>query len=143
MHSRYDGRREFALARLANDPAMRERLGLTPEQVVKINQQTSEFRKNRIRAHADVAVKRVELEDLLRAETPDRAAIDKKLDEVGAARQAEVKAAVHYRLAVREVLTPEQRARLREMREEHRRERFRGPREETPRGPRPPTPGNE
>jgi len=143
MRGHRRGHGELALARLANDPAMREKLGLTPEQVAKINQQTSEYRKARIRGRADAAVKRVELEDLLRADAPDRAAIDRKLDEIGAARLAEVKARVHYRLAMRDVLTPEQRAKLRQMREEHRRDRFRGPREEAPRGPRPPGPGDE
>jgi Spy/CpxP family protein refolding chaperone len=143
MRGHRRGHGEFALARLANDPAMREKLGLTAEQTAKINQQTSEYRKARIRGRADLAVKRVELEDLLRAESPDRAAIDRKLDELSAARLVQTKAAVHYRLAMRDVLTPEQRAKLREMREEHRRGGFRDPREEGPRGPRPSGPGEE
>ena len=134
-------RGEFALARLAANPEMREKLGLTAEQTGKITQQTSEFRKASIRSRADLEVKRVELEDLLRAENPDRAAIDRKLDEIGAARLADTKARFHYRMAMRDVLTPEQRTKLRQMREERGRDEFRGRRdgaERGPRGPRPP-----
>lgn len=126
---------DFGLARLAENPAARERLGITAEQAAKIRQETSDFRKGAIRGRAELQVKRLELRDLLRAETPDRAAIDKKLDEISAARLAQSKAQVHYRLAMREILTPEQRQKLRQMREEsrHRGGREGGP----PRGPRP------
>jgi len=140
------GRREFGLARIAANPEMREKLGLTPEQVTKINQQTSEFRKTSIRSRADLEVKRVELGDLLRAESPDRAAIDRKLDEIGAARTAEMKAQLHYRLAMREVLTPEQRKKLQEMHEAHRNHGIHGRPGAAPRGPkgdRPPAPNQE
>jgi len=129
------GRGEFAIARLAENPATREKLGITAEQAAKISQQTSEFRKTGIRSHADLQVKRLELRDLMRADAPDPAAIDRKIDEIGAARQAQAKAEVHYRLAMREALTPEQRQKLEQMRAER---RGGGPDGRTPRGPRPP-----
>lgn len=139
MRGRHHRMGESMLARIAADPAARERLGLTPEQTTKITQETFEFRKARIRNRADVELKRVELQNLMRSETPDRAAIDKKLDELAAARVAEAKTAVHYRLAMREVLTPEQRQKLRAMMQEHRR-RGQGPPQGAPRGPRGPRP---
>jgi len=135
MRSGRGRRGEYALARLADDPAAREKLGITAEQAAKIRQDTSEFRKSAIRGRADLQVRRLELQDLLRVDSPDRAAIDKKLDEINAARLAQSKAQVHYRLAMREILTPEQRQNLREMRAES---RHRGGREGwPPRGPRP------
>jgi len=143
MRGHHRGRGEFALARIAANPEMREKLGITAEQASKISQQTSEFRKTSIRSHADVEVKHVELEDLMRAESPDRAAIDRKLDEIGAARLAETKARVHYRLAMRDVLTPEQRTKLRQMREEHMRQGFHSRRDEEHRGPHGPGQGEE
>ena len=138
------GRREFArhrlsrLERLVNDPAVRERLGITPEQAAKIRQQITGFRIARIRSRADLQVKRVQLHELLAADTPDRAAIDRKLEEISAARLAQEKAAVDFRLAMRSALTPEQRQKLRQMREEifHGRDGERG----GPRGMRPPRP---
>jgi len=136
IRGRRRGRGEFALARLADDPAAREKLGITAEQATKIRQETTEFRKGAIRGRADLQVRRLELQDLLRADSPDRAAIDKKLDEISAARLAQSKAQVHYRLAMREALTPEQRQKLRQMRAESRQ---RGRREGGP--PRDPRPG--
>lgn len=135
------GRGEFAVARIAANPEMREKLGITDEQAAKITQQTSDFRKASIGSRADLEVKRVELHDLLHAENPDRAAIDLKLDEIGTARTAQTKARIHYRLAMRQVLTLEQRKRLREIREERWRHGFEGrPAGGPPSGPRAPRP---
>ncbi|HUJ41184.1 MAG TPA: periplasmic heavy metal sensor [Candidatus Acidoferrales bacterium] len=124
------------LARLAENPEAREKLGLTAEQTAKIKQESFDFQKARIRDRADVELRRVELENLMHADAPDRAAIDKKLDDLSAARLVATKAEVHYHLAMREVLTPEQRQRLRDMfGERGRREGFRGPRPGGHRGP--------
>jgi len=106
---------EFSLARLVQNPAMREKLGITAEQADKIQRQTSDFQKAQIRSRADMQVKRLELRDLMRGDAPDRAAIDKKIDEIGAARLTQSKAETHYRLDMRASLTPEQRQKLREM----------------------------
>jgi Spy/CpxP family protein refolding chaperone len=109
------GRGEFGLARLVNHPAIREKLGITAEQVGAIRKQESDFRKTEIRDRADLAVKRVDLKDLLEAEKPDRAAIDSKLQEISTARLALEKSAIHYRLAMREAITPEQRQKLHQL----------------------------
>jgi Spy/CpxP family protein refolding chaperone len=110
------GGRDFMLGRIIHDPAVRERLGITAEQTTKIEQESSAFRKTQIRNRADVEIKRVELRDLFSADQPDRAAIDKKLEEISAARLAQQKAAVGFYLTIRNVLTPEQRQKLQEMR---------------------------
>ena len=127
------GERSFMLARLVSNPEIREKLGVTPEQAAKIRQQTSDFRKAEIRSRAELSVKRIELRDLLSAEKPDKVAIDRKLDEIGAARLTREKAAVDFRLTMRTALTPEQREKLKKMREEF---RGRGRGSEGPRGPR-------
>ena len=126
-------RGSFGLERIVDNPTIRERLGITAEQAAKIRQQTSEFRKTEIRNRAEASVKRIELHDLLSADKPDRAAIDKKLQEMSAARLAIEKARIDNQLAMRNALTPEQREKLKKMREEfwqhgpgH--ERMRGPR---------------
>jgi Spy/CpxP family protein refolding chaperone len=127
------GRGEFGLARLLNDPAIREKLGITAEQAGAIRKQESDFRKTEIRERADLQVKRVDLRDLLDAEKPDRAAIDSKLQEISTARLALEKSAVHFRLTMREAITPEQREKLHQLMSE----RFRhegGPGRPGPRG---------
>jgi len=126
-------RGEFGLARLLNNPAIREKLGITAEQAGALRKQESDFRKAEIRERADLEVKRVDLKDLLDADKPDRAAIDSKLQEISTARLALEKSAVHYRLAMREAITPAQREKLHQVMSE----RFRhegGPGRPGPRG---------
>ena len=135
MHGRERGEREFMLARLVSNPEIREKLGVTAEQAAKIRQQTSDFRKAEIRSRAEADIKRIELRDLLSAEKPDKAAIDRKLEEIGTARLTREKAAVDFHLAMRNALTPEQREKLKKLREEWR-NRGRGEGREGARGPR-------
>jgi Spy/CpxP family protein refolding chaperone len=116
MHRR--GGHGMGLAFLANDPEMRKRLGISDEQAAKIRQQTLDFRKAEIRSRADLQVKRLELHSLLAGDAPDRAAIDRTLQEVGTAQMALAKTAIDFHLAMRSALTPEQREKLRQMRQE-------------------------
>jgi Spy/CpxP family protein refolding chaperone len=108
------GGREFGLARLLDDPAIRQQIGITAEQAATIRQQESDFRKTEIRDRADLEVKRIDLKDLLEADKPDRAAIDSKLGEISAARLALEKSAIGYRLTMRDAISPTQREKLRQ-----------------------------
>ena len=109
--------RQFMLANLVKNPSFRERIGITPEQVQKIETQTFDFRKALIDNRATLEVKNLELRQLLSAETPDRSAIDQKLQEISVARLAQSKAMIDFRLDMRTALTPEQRQKLRQMRQ--------------------------
>lgn len=106
---------EFGLGRILRDPEALQQLGITTAQAAKIRQQESDFRKANIRDRADLEIKRVDLHDLLSADNPDRAAIDSKLNEVGAAQLALEKSAIDHRLAMRDALTPTQRQKLKGM----------------------------
>jgi Spy/CpxP family protein refolding chaperone len=119
--------REFMLARLVNNPTIRERIGITPEQAQKIRTETFDFRKAEIRNRADLEVKHLELRQLLSATTPDRNAIDSKLAEISAAHLAQAKAAVNFHLDMRAALTPDQKLKLEQMRQEFFRHRRFGP----------------
>ena len=117
------------MARIARNPQMRQRLGITADQAAKIEQQTLDFRKTQIQGRADVQMHRVELASLLSAQQPDRTAIDKELDAISASRLAQAKAAVNFHLAMRDALTPDQRQTLQQMRGNFRRGgRMQGPR---------------
>ncbi|MGO8719916.1 MAG: Spy/CpxP family protein refolding chaperone [Acidobacteriaceae bacterium] len=118
---------EFMLARLVNNPTIRERIGITPEQAAKIRTETFDFRKAEILNRADLEVKHLELRQLLSATTPDRNAIDSKLTEISAARLAQAKAAVNFHLDMRAALTPDQKLKLQQMRQEFFRHRRFGP----------------
>jgi Spy/CpxP family protein refolding chaperone len=115
------GPREFGLARLLNDQAIRQQLGITDEQAATIRRQETDFRKSRIRDRADLEVKRIDLENLLAADKPDRAAIDSKLEEISATQLVLKKSAIHFRLAMRDAITPAQREKLHQLLNEHRR----------------------
>jgi Spy/CpxP family protein refolding chaperone len=137
------GRRESGLSRILSNPEMQQKVGISAEQVAKIRQQESGFRKTAIQQRAELEVKQIDLRDLLAADKPDRAAIDKKLQEISASRLAMDKSRIDFRLNMKDALTPEQREKLKQaMKEkwEARRGERRGPDGPTGRrqhGPRP------
>jgi hypothetical protein len=118
MHRRGRGQRQFRLVRLVSNPALRERLGISPEQAQKIRTQVFDFRKAQVRNRAELQVKHLELHELLSADQPDRGAIDQKLQELSALQLAGAKSAIDFRLAMRAALTPDQQQKLRQMKEE-------------------------
>jgi Spy/CpxP family protein refolding chaperone len=139
------GRRheEFGLSRLLSNPDIQQKVGISAAQVAKIKEQESAFRKTEIRERADLEVKRVELRDLLSADTPDRKAVDAKLQEVSTAQLAMEKSRVGFRLDMKEALTPDQRTKLRQALQDGWQSRGprRGPNGPGQRGPNGATPG--
>ena len=115
---------EFMLARLANNPTFRERIGMTPEQAQKIRTETFDFREAQIRNRADVQVKMLQLSELMSAENPDRGAINSKLEEISSAKLVQAKAAVNFHLDMRAALTPDQKLKLQQMRKDFFQHRF-------------------
>lgn len=113
-------RGHFALAALVNRPEFRERLGITSEQAAKITEEGMAFQKARIRSRADMEIRRLELAELLTAEKPDQALLDKKLREISDTRFSSERASVEHMLFLREALTPEQREKLKDMAREFR-----------------------
>jgi len=109
------GRRDFSLSRLLSDPDVRQQVGVSDDQLAKIRQQESDYRKTEIRDRADLEVKRVDLHTMLESDKPDRAAIDSKLAEISASQLALEKSKVKFRLDMRNAITPEQRTKLREV----------------------------
>jgi Spy/CpxP family protein refolding chaperone len=116
MRGRGMGRQGFGPAGFLNNEAIRQRLGITSAQAAKIRQQDLDFQKSQIRGQADFQVKRIELDELLSADNPNRAAIDAKLQEVSTSQMALEKSAIDNRLALRDILTPAQRQQLQQLR---------------------------
>ncbi len=86
------------------------KLKLTDEQDEKIKSVLAEARKKNIILRANVKVARIELREMISQETPDRAGINAKVDEITGMRGDMLRARTDAALAVREVLTPEQSA---------------------------------
>jgi len=134
--------RRQALNRMLEDPQVRERLKITPEQIARIRTQLSTFDKAMVQNRANLQLKEMELGELMRADKPDRALIDKKLREVNEAAFASRKATLDHQLSMRDMWTPEQRQEMEKMRSEFRGRMMQrwlgGPGGMGPRGPRPP-----
>ncbi len=96
---------------------IRRELGLTDEQANRLRQMVTGARKNSIRTQAELQIKQLELQELLSAAQPDRAAIDRAVREIADLRAAQMKAAIDQRLGFQSVLTPEQREKLRGLRQ--------------------------
>jgi Spy/CpxP family protein refolding chaperone len=100
----------------AGPPDMQEALGLTDEQVSQLRALRFESAKSRITTRSEIQLKRLELRELLQADEPNRAAIDNTLRELSDAQHAALKNQVEQRLAMRQVLTPEQLKKMEGMR---------------------------
>ncbi len=108
---------------------MLERLKLSDDQRSQIEKLRTEFQKQQIGQRAKVQTARLELQQLMRAENPDKAAIEKKINEAsqfGAQLQV---ARVNHMLSVRKLLTPEQQKMIREGIRERMQQRFMGSRQ--------------
>ena len=102
---------------LARRGALLAELKLTQAQRDKLADLRDAQMRAGIRARADLGLARLDLAKLLRADAPDRTAVDAAIDRM-AHLQAELrKAQVGALLSMRSVLTPEQRQGLREWRE--------------------------
>ena len=108
-------RRHRGVAMILRNPTLRERVGISAEQAARIQGQQAAFAKSRVRDRADLRVKQMDLRQLMAAEKPDRAAIDKKLREISEVRLAAQQLAVEHRLAMREAITPEQKEKMKQL----------------------------
>jgi Spy/CpxP family protein refolding chaperone len=101
-----------------NPPMFNQRLGpelnLTEQQQSRLREMGVEQQKKAIRLRADIQTKEIELHELLRAANPDRAAINAKIDEIGVLKAQTEKDSVAQRLAFEQLLTQEQKQKLRQ-----------------------------
>ncbi len=95
-------------------PRFMERLNLSKEQKSQIEKLRTDFQKQQIAQRAKIQTAAVELRQLLRAENPDKAAIEKKINELAQLRAQLSTARVNQMLNVRKILTPEQQQMIRD-----------------------------
>ena len=96
--------------------AKAEALELTSEQIKKIKTMRLDMAKEKIRLRSELELKQLELKELLSADEPDMRRIEAKIDEMAPLRTELQKKRIEHRLAVRNVLTQEQRDKLELMR---------------------------
>lgn len=96
-----------------------DQLGLSAEQKTKVHGILESAKKDREANFTKMREASENLRSLLEQDSPDRAAVDRQVEEVGQMRTQAQKEMLHTLLAVRAELTPDQRAKLKEMRAEH------------------------
>ncbi|HXE75232.1 MAG TPA: Spy/CpxP family protein refolding chaperone [Candidatus Xenobia bacterium] len=107
--------RGMGFHRLGMDPAIREELGLSEEQVSKLRSLGFDAAKTGLRARTDMQIRRMELEELLQQDTPDKVELEKRIRALTEAQTALTRQRIEHRLAFRNTLTPEQRTKLRSL----------------------------
>jgi Spy/CpxP family protein refolding chaperone len=118
---------------------IQKELGLSDTQAGQLKKLWSDQRKANIRRRADMAIARLEMQELLDSPTVDEKALNLKVKELTDLQGAALRARVDAHLALRKLVTPEQLEKLRALRHEGR-----GGRPGPPgRGERPPRPGGQ
>jgi len=101
-------------------PDLDQQLGITAEQRKKLDDIRFSSEKIRIQAQADLRIQQLDLERLMSADVPDRAAIDKKVQDIAQAQGALMRSRINSDLDRRSVLTKEQRDKMRDLRQQRR-----------------------
>ena len=82
---------------------------LTDEQKAKRAQMRLDFKKEKFLIKAQIKVKKIELATLVTQDNPDRSAIEQKIEEVLELKRQKMRKKYAYKIALRNMLTPEQR----------------------------------
>lgn len=85
-----------------------EKLKLSDSQKKDFEKLQTEFAKQRVEQQAKIKVAAIELRSLMKAETPDRAAIEKKINEIGELQSQNRMSRVDHWFAVNKMLNPDQ-----------------------------------
>jgi Spy/CpxP family protein refolding chaperone len=88
--------------------AMMQKLNLTDDQQVQIRKMHVDFQKKQIQNQAKIRLARLDLGQMMQADKPDRAAIEKAIRDIASVETETKLARVDQMLAIRGVLTPEQ-----------------------------------
>jgi Spy/CpxP family protein refolding chaperone len=87
---------------------MMERLNLTEQQQKQFDALASDFRKQAVDRRAEIAKARIELMDLLKADTPDQKKISSQITNIANLEAAAKEQALDHWFQVNKILTPEQ-----------------------------------
>ena len=94
---------------------LKQELGLTDAQVSQLRKLHTDERETAILRRANMAVARMDLNDLLGAATLDEKAVSARVKELNDLQAAALQARVNARLGLRKVLTPEQLEKMKEL----------------------------
>ena len=95
--------------------ALEKELGLSADQAAQLKKLRAEGRKQAIRHRADLAIARLELQELMDAATVDEKAVAAKVKAISDLQAAALQARTSERLAMRRLLTPEQQEKMKQL----------------------------
>jgi Spy/CpxP family protein refolding chaperone len=111
---------------MLDNTELQKELGITDDQKAKLKSIATDSMRKSIRSEADIKILHIDLKELMDAPKPDKAKIDKKIDEISAAMAAQMKIGIHVMIDSRNVLTPEQLEKMEGMSEKMMREGMKG-----------------
>lgn len=97
---------------------LQQRLNISDEQSTRLREIRESRQPEAVRLRTDARAARQDLRRLLQSETLDRKAVDAKVKEIADFHATALRARIDTMLAMREVLTPEQRQKWQELRNE-------------------------
>lgn len=97
------------------NPRLVKALGLTKAQTAKLEQIRFDYKASMIKLRSEMQLKKLDMEREMNAENPDRAKLNKLVDELSAVRSRMAKARISHGLDVKKILTPEQWNKLKEL----------------------------
>jgi Spy/CpxP family protein refolding chaperone len=103
---------------------MAEEMGLTDEQSENLREIQYNFRKAQIGLRAELRTSRLELRHLMMEEKPNQGEINKVVDRIADTQKRLLKQKVDRKLAMKEILTPEQFKKFMKMKGEHGKKRM-------------------
>jgi Spy/CpxP family protein refolding chaperone len=106
--------------RAGRDKVLKEDVGLSDEQVSRLEDLRRDTAKARMLRRADLRVARMELRDALDAPALDEKAVEARLRHLNELRGAALRAQVESRLAMRRIVSAEQYRKIEEQRRERR-----------------------
>jgi len=109
------GSRGFDRVRPVDEAQLQATLGIDAGQAESLRKLHSEQRKARVRNRADMEIARLELEELLAAETIDEKAVSAKVQVIADLQARALRERTDARIAVRKILTVEQERKLRQV----------------------------
>lgn len=120
MGFEHGGQRISHLMAMLDNERVKAALGLTDDQADRLHKILVGVEESSIKTRSDIAVRGIELRELLRADKPDRDAVMKKAEEISQLRGELMSQRLQAMLDAKNVLTPEQQAKIRNFMESRR-----------------------
>ncbi len=95
--------------------AIQAELGLSADQAAQLKKLWADGRKQAIRQRADLAIARIELEELMDASSVDEKAVAARVKAMSDLQASSLKARTDQRLAMRRLLSPEQQEKMKQL----------------------------